>query len=135
MKFRTQYNYDSATMACLEHVSGVSETDVSQNETLSQLIRRFTAQGLVIPPVEFQPEKPEETEQMLNGELDDITQSDDFDLADVSEALAEATEIVSNLRDKENKAKDTAVSQSPQDEANKSHIADAASAAPQASGQ
>lgn len=135
MKFRTQYNYDSATMADKEVVLGPSETDKSQNETLSQLIKRFTAQGIVIPPAEFVPEKPGEEEAMLNGEYDDITQSDDFDLADVSAALTDAQEIISNLRNKQKEPSSTPTVQKQQDEPNKGSNADVANATPQTSGQ
>lgn len=135
MKFRTQYNYDNATMADKEVVLGPSETDKSQNETLSQLIKRFTAQGIVIPPAEFVPEKPGEEEAMLNGEYDDVTQSDDFDLADVSAALTDAQEIISSLRNKQKEPSSTPTVQKQQDEPNKGSNADVANATPQTSGQ
>lgn len=104
MKFVTHYNFDPAVMLAMEHIDGPSETDGSQNETLSQMIKRFTSQGLVIPPVQFAEETEQDVEEMLQGQRDDITQDGDFDLADASAALVEAQEIIANLRDKKTQA-------------------------------
>lgn len=95
MKFRTHY-----TEIILDGEKGFppTETDGSQNETVSQMVRRFTRQGLVIPPVSFEEEKESDVEEMLQGLRDDITESDDFDLADAALVLAEAKEVTAELQ-------------------------------------
>lgn len=94
MKFRTAY---TEVVLDAEKDFPPSETDGSQNESVAQMVKRFTSQGLVIPPVSFEEEKEEDVEAMLKGEKDDLTEADDFDLADAALALEEAKQVTAEL--------------------------------------
>lgn len=117
MKFRTQY---TEPVINAEHGFPVTETDGSQNESVSQLVRRFANQGIVVPPVEFEPETQGDLAEMLAGLRDELTERDDFDLADAAIALAEAEQISSMLKEKLNSATTPAGSQKKEQEEPKS---------------
>lgn len=95
MKFRTQY---TEIILDAEKDFPPTETDGSQNETVAQMVKRFTSSGIVIPPAVFEEEKEEDVEAMLRGEKDDLTEADDFDYADAALALAEAEEVTAELK-------------------------------------
>lgn len=95
MKFRTQY---TEIVLDPEGKFPPTETDGSQNETVAQMVKRFTSSGIVIPPAVFEEEKEEDIEAMLRGEKDDLTEADDFDFADAALALKEAEEVTAELK-------------------------------------
>lgn len=95
MKFRTHF---TEVILDAEKDFPPSETDGSQNETVAQMVKRFTSQGIVVPPVSFEDEKETDVEEMLRGDKDDLTESDDFDLADAALALEEAKEVTEELK-------------------------------------
>lgn len=115
MKFRTHYNFSAELDLDPEKGFPSSETDASQNEDLSQLIRRFVSQGLVIPPVHFVEQTEEEIDEMLNNDAPDVN-DDDFDLADASETLAEAQKIIQNLQKKQDSTPSTPKAEKAQEE-------------------